>query len=104
MSYARETAVPAHGPVAADENPEDEPVPTAPTTAILNDEDLLQLIPSTNPLFPNAIVKKPTNTHSKANGSKPKEKDEAVPKSPTTPFTGKNAPVRLLVSSFEAER
>ncbi|WVQ78996.1 hypothetical protein IAT38_001088 [Cryptococcus sp. DSM 104549] len=31
----------------------------------MNDEDLPPLIPSTNPLFPNAVVKKPANTHAK---------------------------------------
>ncbi|KAK8853403.1 hypothetical protein IAR55_004109 [Kwoniella newhampshirensis] len=55
--------------LAADENPslheDNDPQPGA---SHMNDEDLPPLAPSTNPLFPNAIMKKPPNTHAK--GSK----------------------------------
>ena len=75
--------------VAADEDPtlheEAQPIPGELT------DDLPSLVPSTNPLFPNAVVKKPPNTHAKASQSRhPQEK-----KGPSTPriVTGKNAPV-----------
>jgi hypothetical protein len=61
------------------------------------------VIPSTNPLYPNAIVKKPPNTHSKAESAADEsvsENDEERKKAaplplPSTPkvLTGKNAPV-----------
>ncbi|WWD19832.1 hypothetical protein CI109_104299 [Kwoniella shandongensis] len=55
--------------LAADENPSlHEDVDPQPGTSHMNDEDLPPLAPSTNPLFPNAIMKKPPNTHAK--GSK----------------------------------
>ncbi|WWC72210.1 uncharacterized protein I206_106172 [Kwoniella pini CBS 10737] len=38
---------------------------------LLNDEDLPPLVNSTNPLFPNAIMKKPPNTHAKTAIPKP---------------------------------
>ena len=81
--------------VLADDNPtlhEDAVLATGDAV-----DDLPPLIPSTNPLFPNAIVKKPPNTHAKSTQSKqPSEK-----KGPTTPrvVTGKNAPVSFLVMS-----
>ncbi|CAD6563819.1 MAG: hypothetical protein TREMPRED_001391 [Tremellales sp. Tagirdzhanova-0007] len=55
-------------------------------------DDLPPLIPSTNPLFPNAIVKKPPNTHAKSTLSKQTQEKEK--KGLTTPrvVTGKNAP------------
>ena len=58
-------------------------------------DDLPPLIPSTNPLFPNAIVKKPPNTHAKSTLSKQTQEKEK--KGLTTPrvVTGKNAPVSL---------
>jgi DNA polymerase epsilon subunit 4 len=64
---------------------------------------------STNPLFPNAIVKKPPNNHSKAgpkagkatSDEKKEEKEakkaaaaaNAVPPPPPKPYVGKNGPV-----------
>lgn len=59
-------------------------------------DDLPPLVPSTNPLFPNAIVKKPPNTHAKSSQSKQTDK-----KAPSTPkvVTGKNAPVRFAIYS-----
>jgi DNA polymerase epsilon subunit 4 len=77
--------------VALDENPtlhED-----APPTAQEISDNLPPLAPSTNPLFPNAIVKKPPNTHAKTSTV---PKPALVPKAPMTPrvVTGKNAPVR----------
>ncbi len=58
-------------------------------------DDLPPLIPSTNPLFPNAIVKKPPNTHAKSSQSKMSQGSEK--KAPSTPkvVLGKNAPVCL---------
>lgn len=59
-------------------------------------ETLPPLVPSTNPLFPNAVVKKGSNTHPKTAVPKP----SSTPKQPAPPvtpkaFTGKNAPVSL---------
>ena len=57
-------------------------------------DDLPSLVPSTNPLFPNAIVKKPPNTHAKSSLSK-QTSQSSEKKGPGTPkvVTGKNAPV-----------
>lgn len=56
-------------------------------------DDLPPLAPSTNPLFPNAIVKRPSNTHARA--AVPQPTKAAAPPQPVTPrvHTGKNAPV-----------
>lgn len=58
--------------VAIDDNPtlHEDGVVAAPQ--VLVDDNLPPLIPSTNPLYPNAIVKKPPNTHAKTS-MKPKE-------------------------------
>ncbi|WOO81510.1 Putative transcription factor [Vanrija pseudolonga] len=55
--------------------------------------DLPPLALSTNPLFPNAIVKRPSNTHARAAVPQP-PKQVAAPPPPPTPrvHTGKNAP------------
>ncbi|KAL1410846.1 hypothetical protein Q8F55_001789 [Vanrija albida] len=55
--------------------------------------DLPPLALSTNPLFPNAIVKRPSNTHARAAVPQP-AKPVAAPPPPPTPrvHTGKNAP------------
>nr|ODN81320.1 hypothetical protein L203_05572 [Cryptococcus depauperatus CBS 7841] len=50
-------------------------------TGVINEEDLPPLAPSNNPLFPNAIIKKPTNSHSKG---------PAVPKLKDTPEANAN--------------
>ncbi|KAK4687645.1 hypothetical protein P7C73_g2458, partial [Tremellales sp. Uapishka_1] len=75
----------------SDDNPtlhEGEPNPALVVAAA----DLPPLVPSTNPLFPGAIVKKPANSHAKTS-LKPSAGVGAV-QSPTTPkiITGKNAP------------
>ncbi|ORY31650.1 histone-fold-containing protein [Naematelia encephala] len=93
--------------MALDENPtlHDDIVPSDPRDLA---DQLPPLTISTNPLFPNAIVKKPPNTHSKgpaaaakAAAVKEKEKAKDAPadrveasKGPSTPrlVTGKNAP------------
>nr|WPS94684.1 DNA polymerase epsilon subunit 4 [Naematelia aurantialba] len=103
--------------MALDENPtlHDDVVPSDPRDLA---DQLPPLTLSTNPLFPNAIVKKPPNTHSKgpaaaakAAAGKEKEKDKEKDKvqvkdvqveregiepakQPSTPriITGKNAP------------
>ena len=78
--------------VLADDNPTlHEDAPPAPGNQPT--DDLPPLIPSTIPLFPHAIVKKPPNTHAK--GSLSKQADQSSPKKPSTPkvVTGKNAPV-----------
>ncbi|WWC91910.1 uncharacterized protein L201_006862 [Kwoniella dendrophila CBS 6074] len=45
--------------------------PDQQNPSLLNDEDLPPLVNSTNPLFPNAIMKKPPNTHAKTAMPKP---------------------------------
>lgn len=97
--------------VAAEENPTEEDDSELPPIGET-------VIPSTNPLYPNAIVKKPPNTHSKAPGkakmaaaaaaaAAESAADESVSENdekrkkpaplplPSTPkvLTGKNAPV-----------
>lgn len=59
-------------------------------------EDLPPLALSTNPNFPNAIVKRPPNTHARAAVPQPPKAPKPVP-APTPPapprvHTGKNAP------------
>ncbi|WVQ94891.1 hypothetical protein IAU59_001977 [Kwoniella sp. CBS 9459] len=53
--------------LSGEENPSSngEDVSFAQQAQAMNDEDLPPLAPSTNPLFPNAIMKKPPNTHAK---------------------------------------
>lgn len=62
--------------------------------------DLPPLALSTNPLFPNAIVKRPSNTHARAAVPQP-PKAAAAPPPPPTPrvHTGKNAPVSFVQRS-----
>ncbi|BEI82840.1 hypothetical protein CcaverHIS002_0307080 [Cutaneotrichosporon cavernicola] len=56
-------------------------------------EDLPPLALSTNPLFPNAIVKRPPNTHARSAVSQPsKPAQPPPPPAPPRVHTGKNAP------------
>lgn len=75
--------------VILDENPtlhED----SLPLPGDLAHDDLPPLALSTNPLYPNAIVKRPPNTHAK---SAQRSKPAAVVVPKNTVVTGKNAPV-----------
>lgn len=66
--------------------------PIKPTLLLNKHEDLPPLAPSTNPLFPNAIVKRPPNTHARGPVTQPTNKPAAAPATPRV-HTGKNAPV-----------
>ncbi|OCF34241.1 DNA polymerase epsilon p12 subunit [Kwoniella heveanensis BCC8398] len=59
--------------LSGEENPSSnaEDASFAQQTQAMNDEDLPPLAPSTNPLFPNAIMKRPPNTHAKTAIFKP---------------------------------
>ncbi|WVF67292.1 hypothetical protein IAT40_002043 [Kwoniella sp. CBS 6097] len=59
--------------LSGEENPSSNAQDTsfAQQTQAMNDEDLPPLAPSTNPLFPNAIMKRPPNTHAKTAQAKP---------------------------------
>ncbi|WWC64801.1 uncharacterized protein I303_107415 [Kwoniella dejecticola CBS 10117] len=58
--------------ISTDENPSyDDEINPNQNSTLLNDEDLPPLVNSTNPLFPNAIMKKPPNTHAKTAMPKP---------------------------------
>ncbi|TXT15816.1 hypothetical protein VHUM_00319 [Vanrija humicola] len=67
--------------------------------------DLPPLALSTNPLFPNAIVKRPSNTHARAAVPQP-PKAAPAPAAPPTPrvHTGKNAPVSGSHSTRQRQR
>lgn len=54
-------------------------------------EDLPPLALSTNPLFPNAVVKRPPNTHARGPVPKPQQSQSPAPTSQPR-LTGKNAP------------
>jgi hypothetical protein len=58
---------------------------------VIKSEALPPLALSTNPLFPNAIVKRPSNTH--ARGPVPQPPKPAPPPPVPRVHTGKNAPV-----------
>lgn len=90
----------ADGAVAMDEHPDmDEDDAQMGQEA---SETLPPLVPSTNPLFPNAVVKKGSNTHPKTAMPKPPSTTKQAPP-PVTPkaFTGKNAPVSIKPSHAE---
>lgn len=77
--------------VVAEENLDED----APASSHLNDEDLPPLVPSTNPAFPNAIVKKPSNTHAKG-ASAAKMKADAP--------TSEKEELRSVVSNAQGTR
>ena len=92
---------------AHDENPLEDDEETGPLD--MTGSDILPpLAHSTNPLFPNAIVKKPpTNAKYMTKAPKaPAEEKEAkkaaavssVPPAPPKPYVGKNGPVSLHTS------
>lgn len=76
----------------------------------LNDEDLPPLVPSTNPAFPNAIVKKPSNTHAKGTSAKAKadaptsEKEELRSVAPNAQGTRKSARRSTMGAEDEADK
>lgn len=87
---------------AHDDNPMEDDEETGPLD--MTGSDILPpLAHSTNPLFPNAIVKKPptnakyTTKASKATGEEKEAKKAAavssVPPAPPKPYVGKNGPV-----------
>jgi hypothetical protein len=93
---------------AHDENPLEDDEETGPLD--MTGSDILPpLAHSTNPLFPNAIVKKPpTNAKYMTKAPKaPAEEKEAkkaaavssVPAAPPKPYVGKNGPVSLHTST-----
>ncbi|XAO26231.1 hypothetical protein I312_105065 [Cryptococcus bacillisporus CA1280] len=92
--------------VAAEENLDED----APTSSHLNDEDLPPLVPSTNPAFPNAIVKKPSNTHAKGASAKVKtdaptsEKDESRAVAPNAQGTRKSARRSTMGAEDDADK
>ncbi|WRT70029.1 uncharacterized protein IL334_007022 [Kwoniella shivajii] len=79
--------------VSTDENPSlHDSDPIQPISISLNDDDLPPLALSTNPLFPNAIMKKPPNTHAKSAQQKPPSNSNSNPNmnepdSPIAPTT-----------------
>ncbi|WVO21629.1 uncharacterized protein IAS62_002938 [Cryptococcus decagattii] len=92
--------------VAAEENLDED----APASSHLNDEDLPPLVPSTNPAFPNAIVKKPSNTHAKGASAKVKtdastsEKDESRAVAPNAQGTRKSARRSTMGAEDDADK
>ncbi|KGB76544.1 DNA polymerase epsilon p12 subunit [Cryptococcus deuterogattii 99/473] len=92
--------------VAAEENLDED----APASSHLNDEDLPPLVPSTNPAFPNAIVKKPSNTHAKGASAKVKsdapasEKDESRSVAPNAQGTRKSARRSTMGAEDDADK
>ncbi|KAL0247089.1 hypothetical protein I308_104124 [Cryptococcus tetragattii IND107] len=92
--------------VAVEENLDED----APASSHLNDEDLPPLVPSTNPAFPNAIVKKPSNTHAKGASAKVKtdapisEKDESRAVAPNAQGTRKSARRSTMGAEDDADK
>ncbi|WVQ90401.1 hypothetical protein IAS59_004181 [Cryptococcus gattii] len=92
--------------VAAEENLDED----APASSHLNDEDLPPLVPSTNPAFPNAVVKKPSNTHAKGASAKVKtdaptsEKDESRAVAPNAQGTRKSARRSTMGAEDDADK
>ncbi|WVR09584.1 hypothetical protein IAU60_006654 [Kwoniella sp. DSM 27419] len=71
---------------SADENPtlHDDDVPQTSNQQAMNDDDLPPLAPSTNPLFPNAIMKKPPNTHAKTSREPRQSRQDSAAETPVT--------------------
>ncbi|OWZ38278.1 DNA polymerase epsilon p12 subunit [Cryptococcus neoformans c8] len=92
--------------VVAEENLDED----ASASSHLNDEDLPPLVPSTNPAFPNAIVKKPSNTHAKGASAKAKadaptsEKEELRSVAPNAQGTRKSARRSTMGAEDEADK
>lgn len=88
----RKAKAAADDAVHADPRPRAAPVAADSVDLSRAPEDLPPLAPSTNPLFPNAVVKRPPNTHARGPLGGPKTAVPAPLPSPATKTTGKHAP------------